>query len=261
MADPPQEEVLAALEELLGWPAIARSPQLARFLTYIVSAKLRGEESAIKAYAIAVDVFGRPPSFDPQSDPIVRVQARRLRALLDQFYDEGRARTRVRIELPVGRYVPEFHRIEAGAEGASEGAKPDSVPVAAKARRVSRRQLRNAGLAAGLVLALGLVLFALTRPSAPGVTVPTEPRVLVGAFSNVSGVAALDSLETELAAGVRAALAPFEDLDVRPDDPSPSGAPLPAGTYRLTGVIHPAPNGIEVTATLTGHEGEALWGA
>jgi len=54
----PEDRVQAALDELLSWPAIARSPQLARFLSYIVSAKLKGEEGGIKAYSIAVD--GRP---------------------------------------------------------------------------------------------------------------------------------------------------------------------------------------------------------
>ena len=124
---PGEGQVRAALEELLSWPAVVRSPQLAKFLSYIVEAKLSGGEASIKAYSIAVDVFGRPATFDPQSDPIVRVQARRLRALLDQFYDEGHAQSGLRIRLPVGRYVPEFAPIDtSGAE--SEPAEPDRVP-------------------------------------------------------------------------------------------------------------------------------------
>ncbi len=63
---PQGERVRAALDDLLGWPPIARSPQLAKFLGYIVSATLEGRDSQIKAYSIAVDVFGRPASFDPQ---------------------------------------------------------------------------------------------------------------------------------------------------------------------------------------------------
>ena len=82
---PQSEEVEAALGRLLAWPEIARSPQLAAFLDYIVRRTLRSEATAIKAYAIAVDVLGRPSGFDPQSDPIVRVQARRLRSLLDHY--------------------------------------------------------------------------------------------------------------------------------------------------------------------------------
>ena len=83
---PPRAEIEAALERIQAWPGLARSPQLAKFLNYIVEAKLNGNEAGIKAYSIAVDVFGRPQSFDPQSDPIVRVQARRLRAALEEYY-------------------------------------------------------------------------------------------------------------------------------------------------------------------------------
>ena len=88
MTDPaPQREaILTALERLLAWPEISRSPQLGRFLAYIVRRTLEGNEQSIKAYSIAVDVFGRAADFDPQADPIVRVQARRLRALLDDYY-------------------------------------------------------------------------------------------------------------------------------------------------------------------------------
>jgi len=109
---PPRADIEAALERIQAWPGLARSPQLARFLNYIVTARLSGGEAGIKAYSIAVDVFGRPQSFDPQSDPIVRVQARRLRAALEEYYaGEGSGET-VRFYLPVGRYVPEFRFAE-----------------------------------------------------------------------------------------------------------------------------------------------------
>lgn len=112
---PGAEQIRAALEELLGWQEISRSPQLGKLLSYVVEAKLRGDEQAIKAYSIAVDVFGRPQSFDPQADPIVRVQARRLRGLLEQYYGSGQNQSGVRIDLPVGRYVPDFVVVEPNA--------------------------------------------------------------------------------------------------------------------------------------------------
>jgi TolB-like protein/tetratricopeptide (TPR) repeat protein len=105
---PAEKDVLAALQNLLAWPEIARSTQLSRFLDYVVRATLRGEEGSIKAYSIAVDVLGRPAHFDPQSDPIVRVQARRLRGLIAQYYASAGQGESVRIDLPTGRYVPEF---------------------------------------------------------------------------------------------------------------------------------------------------------
>jgi tetratricopeptide (TPR) repeat protein len=102
------EAVLAALDRVKAWPELVRSPQLVRFLDYIVRRSLEGQAQTIKAYSIAVDVFGRPVDFDPQSDPIVRVQARRLRGLLEQYYASAGSQDEVRIVLPVGRYVPDF---------------------------------------------------------------------------------------------------------------------------------------------------------
>ena len=104
----PEALVETALEQLLSWPGLARSPQLAKFLDYIVRARLHGDEASIKAYSIAVDVFGRPQSFDPQSDPIVRVQARRLRTRLARYYrDEGNSDELI-VDLPKGGYAPVF---------------------------------------------------------------------------------------------------------------------------------------------------------
>lgn len=103
-----KDAVLEALDRLTAWSEMARSPQLTRFLDYIVRKRLDGDTQSIKAYSIAVDVFGRPTDFDPQSDPIVRVQARRLRALLDQYYRGPGAQERLQIVLPIGRYVPDF---------------------------------------------------------------------------------------------------------------------------------------------------------
>lgn len=107
-ANDDKDAVLAALDRLTAWSEMARSPQLTRFIDYIVRKRLDGDTQSIKAYSIAVDVFGRPTDFDPQSDPIVRVQARRLRALLDQYYRGPGAHERLQIVLPIGRYVPDF---------------------------------------------------------------------------------------------------------------------------------------------------------
>ena len=102
MPDPTtqRDAILASLERMLAWPEITRSPQLGRFLDYIVQRTLAGDEHSIKAYSIAVDVFGRPVDFDPQADPIVRVQARRLRGLIEDYYSGPGQDDPVRISLP-----------------------------------------------------------------------------------------------------------------------------------------------------------------
>jgi len=77
-------------------------------LEFVVERKLSGEGNGAKEYDLAVDVFHRQKSFDPSVDSVVRVEARRLRTKLAQYYaDQGR-RERVVISLPKGAYVPEF---------------------------------------------------------------------------------------------------------------------------------------------------------
>jgi hypothetical protein len=256
-------KIRAALEELLNWPPIARSPQLAKFLTYIVTATLEGQDAQIKAYSIAVDVFGRPASFDPQSDPIVRVQARRLRALLDQYYAEGNGSAGVRIQLPVGRYVPEFSSPDLlpEDEGPAEDAvrQPETEPTAG--RRPGRMaQALFAGLA---MLAIGLGLLAFSQRAGGEVAglPPEEPVLIVGQFSNLTDASGLDSFGSQLSAAIRASLAPFEDIRTMPTDPTPGTTSMPPGTYLLSGVVHTVASGIEITAMLSNGASKTLWTA
>lgn len=99
-------DALAQLDASRTFRGAARHRSLLR---YLVTRMLAGEAVALKESVIAVEVFGRSPGhFDPVNDSIVRVEARRLRARLAAYHaDEGRA-VPLRIELPVGSYVPEF---------------------------------------------------------------------------------------------------------------------------------------------------------
>ena len=104
---PPLEQVelaLAGIENSASFRASARHRALLR---YLVVHTLADAPGVLKESVIAVEVFGRPPSrFNPQADSIVRVEARRLRARLAAYYQaEGQA-SPIRIELPVGSYVP-----------------------------------------------------------------------------------------------------------------------------------------------------------
>lgn len=97
------------LDQLLSDPNFQCSDRNKRFLQYVSNELFEGREAIVKAYTIAVDVFGRPPSFDPAIDPIVRIEATRLRAALIQYY-EVHGSDRIQIELPKGRYIPNFIR-------------------------------------------------------------------------------------------------------------------------------------------------------
>jgi TolB-like protein len=255
-----------------------RSPQLSKFLKHIVDAKLRGDEASIKAYSIAVDVFGRPATFDPQTDPIVRVQARRLRGLLQEFYRQNLGQSEARITLPVGRYVPEFEFLS-GED--SETAVSDAGPAAPEAdmaaaaaapaaappvERFGRRFWLQAVAAMSLVVALGLLLAGLQilrapqpQDVAPDPTVPIEPTVYISSFTNLSGIAGLDAFVSRLNDQLSSLLAQFEDVKVGFVEP---GLQLDkrSGGYLLSGTIATIRNGMEITAVLTdATTGSAVW--
>ena len=98
------------LEKVLLSAEMRRSKKLCQFLRFTVEEMLRGHGSELKEYAIAVGVFRRGREFDPGADPIVRVQARRLRSKLERYYQtEGRGEP-LQIEYPVGGYSPIFVR-------------------------------------------------------------------------------------------------------------------------------------------------------
>ncbi|HTS62819.1 MAG TPA: hypothetical protein VMH28_12405 [Candidatus Acidoferrales bacterium] len=97
------------LERILNTPPLVSSPSLSRFLRYVVEETAAGRGATIKEYTLGLNVFDRGEEFNPRLDPIVRVQARNLRARLDKYYENTGAEDPIRIELPKGTYVPVFH--------------------------------------------------------------------------------------------------------------------------------------------------------
>jgi hypothetical protein len=105
---PGEADIRAALGRIVAGPSLKKSPQLANFLTFVVDETLAGRADRIKAYNIAADALGRNENFDPQSDPIVRVEAGRLRRALAHYYANGGCDDPIVIDLPRGCYVPVF---------------------------------------------------------------------------------------------------------------------------------------------------------
>ncbi|MEK1888770.1 MAG: hypothetical protein AAAB35_14610 [Phyllobacterium sp.] len=103
-----EEEARAELERLLSDSQFHSTERNRNFLRFVAQEMFEGRAASVKAYTIAVDVFGRPSSFDPTTDPIVRIEATRLRASLAQYYESRAEEGSVRIELPRGRYIPVF---------------------------------------------------------------------------------------------------------------------------------------------------------
>lgn len=103
-----------ALEGIVASPGFANSERMARFLSYVVESTLEGQAASIREYAIGMAVFDRSPNYDPKIDTIVRVEARRLRRKLQEYYDGPGIDDVIRIEMPGPGYVPAFTVVHSG---------------------------------------------------------------------------------------------------------------------------------------------------
>jgi adenylate cyclase len=106
------ESIVNQLNRILGSDQFAVAFRIKKLLKFLVDETIAGRAEQIKAYTIALNVFDRGVNFDPQSDPIVRINAGRLRRHLDDFYQNCGPEDTVRITIPKGAYVPRFDRIQ-----------------------------------------------------------------------------------------------------------------------------------------------------
>jgi adenylate cyclase len=112
------EAIRDQLERILQSAEFRASDKQRKFLRFVVDETLEGRASQLKGYTIAVAVYGRSESFDPQVDPIVRVEAGRLRRALEHYYLTAGKNDPVRIEIPKGSYIPTFHTVLIPPSGA-----------------------------------------------------------------------------------------------------------------------------------------------
>jgi TolB-like protein len=145
--------IRAQLEQVLSAPAFASSARRAQLLRYLVERALTDDHEGVNEYAIGVDVFGRPPSFDPRIESIVRTQVSRLRQRLAEYYaDEGR-QDRILIEIPLRSYTPAFvFRQERAATPAAP------APATQLLGPTQRRRPIAAPIAAMVAIAIAILL-------------------------------------------------------------------------------------------------------
>src|SRR4030095_14735818 len=100
------------LSRILGSKTFSQVERLKRFISFIVGETVGGRGGGLKEYVIGCPVFDKEPSFDPRTDPIVRVQARRLRTRLARYYRDEGNNDELIIDLPKGGYAPVFRMRE-----------------------------------------------------------------------------------------------------------------------------------------------------
>jgi adenylate cyclase len=228
------DDVRAQLARILASPDFDASERNRRFLSHIVEETLAGRGDRIKAYGIAVAAFDRDDSFDPQSDPIVRIEASRLRRSLERYYLLAGKDDPLRIEIPKGGYVAAFHR----RENADKLPFPESStlplerpavpPTPSSPRRLRLKQPRVRVLLIGVALlgttALGWLASApgglWPGPSAPVTedamvgTLRQGPAILVAPFEDDGAQSAHPGLSHGFTREVIAGLTRFSDLFV-----------------------------------------------
>jgi TolB-like protein len=208
--DLPAEECRAQLSRILTSADFDATVREHRFLSHVVDEALSGRGSRIKAYSIAVEVFGRDASFDPQTDPIVRIEAGHLRRALERYYLTAGQADPILITIPKGGYVPTFspRSLPPIADLPATPAAPTAAAAPAW-RRVS-------GLSwvlVALLAALAAVGWWWSSPGASPVT-PVIPRLLVEPFDDLTGTDASAAVARGLTQEVVGQLSKFKDIVV-----------------------------------------------
>jgi hypothetical protein len=162
-----EEQVREELSRILACHEFRTSKRSQDFLRYVVENTLQGHGDMLKERTIGIEVFGRPTSYDPSDDATVRVKAGEVRKRLGIYYSDQGAHNPVRIEVPSGTYIPEFHLMVSAPPTPLEHP-PASVPEPAIVSAPHRAPIitaRRGVLAAAVLIAAGVMVWLLMRPA------------------------------------------------------------------------------------------------
>lgn len=164
------------LRRVLDSKYFANSPKKTRFLEFVSEQAFLGNGEKLNEYLIGVEVYDRGVDFNPQKDPIVRVQAHEIRRLLNKYYEEDGHGGLIRLDLPSGHYVPVFRR-----STPDESAADAPIPLETKPAPAPNRLLLSLTIVLGaLCLALASMLiynsWKAGQAAQPRVQVSTLPE-------------------------------------------------------------------------------------
>ena len=273
-SQPAADAVRAQLALLLASPDLDAPPRARRFLRYVVEETLAGRADRIKAYAIGTEVFERSADFDAQSDPVVRIEAGRLRRALERYYLSDGRTDRVVITIPKGGYVPYFawHAPQAAEPNRAPEATPAGQPVGSP----HRDRVAWFGVAiVALALCAGLVLWNMVRndaSGAPHASTPLpvgSPTLVVVPFADLGEPPAARTYADGLTEEILSQLARFKEIAVLGREASRTIQPgadadrirndLGVG-YVLEGSVRAAANRLRITGRLLdAGSGTVMW--
>jgi len=214
---PAQADILNQLDRMLASDAFDASARNRAFLRYVVNETLAGRADHIKGYTVAQEVFQRDVDFDPQLDPVVRIEASRVRRSLERYYLTAGKRDRLIIRLPKGGYVPCFTTRD-----------PDDFSDYAETRPADEAE--GAGVAS------------------------PDPFVIVRPFESRTGAGPVDAVAAGLADEVIGRLTRYDGLKVLAENAGAasgaSGHRRSSGGYLLQGSTRQAGRRLRVSVQL-----------
>jgi TolB-like protein len=202
---PSPAAVVEELDRIAASASFRKAAQCLKLLRHVTTLSLEGRTNQLKEYSLGVAVFDRAESYDPRIDPIVRLEARRLRLKLAEYYRLEGTADPVVIDLPKGAYVPEFRwRV---AETVPE-------PIA-RAKRHFGQWLAATTLTLAITASAGYIL--MRRPAARA---PQRPLIAVIGFKNLAAApetawvasAIAELLNIDLRTGVAMRAIPLENI-------------------------------------------------
>ncbi|WP_245323971.1 tetratricopeptide repeat protein [Bradyrhizobium shewense] len=275
-AEVPPAQVLVELERVLASQHFQASERRRTFLRFIVEETLAGRSDGLKGYTIALAVFGREESFDPQADPVVRLEARRLRRDLDSYYVDAGQNNLVRIAIPKGSNVPSFEwsAYRTARSPPAPEADPGDPPQSDVVRGIgskSKLGFRNALIAAAFAVTLFIGLAASwiwigarAPPSVPS----HDPAVLIMPFEALSPGESSRYLAMGIGQELTSNLFQFEGFRLftspsgvgQPPNQSSAQLNRPDLAYVINGSVQTNAQEVRVTITVSSaSSGQVIW--
>jgi hypothetical protein len=144
LTDEERKAIHEQLERLLSNSHFKQSRRFPSFLRFVIDQTLQGQTELLKERTLGIEIFGREADYDTASDPIVRVTATEIRKRIAQYYQEPGHETELRVSLPAGSYIPQFHWPQAAKEAShAEIVVASSPPVLAEPLEVETIPVRS----------------------------------------------------------------------------------------------------------------------
>ncbi|MDR9776996.1 adenylate cyclase [Rhizobium hidalgonense] len=268
--EPAPDDIRFQLDRIIASPEFPRVGRSAAFLTYVTEEALAGRAERIKGYTIAVEVFKRSEAFK-QDDPVVRIEAGRLRRLLERYYLVAGQHDPIRIDIPKGGYAPSFVWNEKADDAVAHDV---DIPVPRRSS-FGLQHLMPVGFGVGVMLGLSVVaigLFAhmLAGQSKP-LPFPEGPTLVVAPFADLGDGPQSELYSVGLTEELLTALPRFKEVHVFGRETSRSLSPgVPASQVRgelgarflLAGGVRVSGERVRVTARLVETDTDKiLWSA